>query len=58
MIDLKMVEKLLATLAGTDVDEEMKTSLADLLDSEEVIFKRESRSKMATDEFFSRAYSL
>ncbi len=52
------VESLLQAVMETVVDDEKKRALADRLKAAEVRFEESSRSKMVTDEFLSRAYSL
>ncbi len=52
------VESLLQAVMETVVDDEKKRALADRLKAAEERFEESSRSKMVTDEFLSRAYSL
>lgn len=52
------VESLLQAVMQTVVDDEKKKALANRLKAAEERFEESSRSKMVTDEFLSRAYSL
>ena len=52
------VESLLQAVMETVVDDEKKRALADRLKAAEERFEESSLSKMVTDEFLSRAYSL